>query len=147
MRRSLVLTGVGARTPFAGEPGGVTPIINPASTSASMAEKAALRVALDAPLSRTARWTASMITAKPWSGIVTVDRSSFIGLDPPTYADQPPYDAPLGGRFLLQPSVPPARAAAGTEACIEIVAAAGALSVCFSTLSTRMRATLRAISS
>jgi len=66
MTRSLVLTGVGAQTSFAGEAGGVTPITNPASTSASMAEKAALRVALDAPLSKTARWTASTITAKPW---------------------------------------------------------------------------------
>src|SRR5260370_14976767 len=77
MRRSLVLTCVGARTSFAGEPGGVSPIINPASTSANMAEKAALRVALDAPLSRTARWTASTITAKPRLGIVMADRSSF----------------------------------------------------------------------
>jgi hypothetical protein len=39
---------------------------NPASTIANMAEKAALRVALDAPLSMTARWTASTIATKLW---------------------------------------------------------------------------------
>src|SRR5262249_46210401 len=76
--------------PLAGELVEVSsPITNPASTRASKAEKAALRVAFDAPLSMTARWTASTIAAKPWQGIVMVERSSLIGLNPPTYADKP----------------------------------------------------------
>jgi hypothetical protein len=53
----------------------VSAMTSPASTSASNAEKAALRVTLDAPLSMTARWTASMIAGKAWLGIVMASRS------------------------------------------------------------------------
>jgi len=52
-----------AATPSAaGEPAEES-LINPASTNASRAEKAALRVALDAPLSTTARCIASVTAA------------------------------------------------------------------------------------
>jgi hypothetical protein len=60
VRRSPVLEWVEATPSTAGEPADVS-LINPASTNASRAEKAALRVALDAPLSTTARCIASVI--------------------------------------------------------------------------------------
>jgi hypothetical protein len=60
------------------------PITNPASTNANRAEKAALRVALDAPLSMIARWTASMIALQAWR---ERRQSSFIVFDPPTHAE------------------------------------------------------------
>jgi hypothetical protein len=74
----LVVTGVSVERVSSRSGGFIVgfPIINPASTNANRAEKAALRVAFDAPLSTIARWTASMIALQAWREKIM--RPSFI---------------------------------------------------------------------
>src|SRR5579871_5495789 len=79
-RSHLVPTGVWAAPVsfLAGEFADTLPLISPASTNANRAEKAAFRVAFDAPLSMIARCTASMIALVAYGGSVMMVRLSLI---------------------------------------------------------------------